>query len=80
MNDPDWCGPVKPNKSQEQKGHHASLVELPHIGEVVQTKGDNYKTLKEWKAEHGSGNRRGLADQVSCFEYKRAGDGPFLGS
>jgi hypothetical protein len=26
----------------------------PHTGEVVETKGGNHKTLKEWKAEHGS--------------------------
>jgi putative ribosome biogenesis GTPase RsgA len=26
----------------------------PHNGEVVETKGGNHKTLKAWKAEHGS--------------------------
>lgn len=26
----------------------------PHSGEVIETKGGNHKTLKEWKAEHGS--------------------------
>lgn len=26
----------------------------PHTGEVVETKGGNQKTLKSWKAEHGS--------------------------
>lgn len=26
----------------------------PHSGEVVETKGGNHKTLKAWKAEHGS--------------------------
>ena len=26
----------------------------PHTGEVVETKGGNHKTLKEWKTEHGS--------------------------
>ncbi|SDI45076.1 histone-like nucleoid-structuring protein, MvaT/MvaU family [Pseudomonas panipatensis] len=26
----------------------------PHTGEVVETKGGNHKTLKAWKAEHGS--------------------------
>lgn len=26
----------------------------PHNGEIVQTKGGNHKTLKAWKAEHGS--------------------------
>lgn len=28
----------------------------PHTGEVVETKGGNHKTRKEWKAEHGSVN------------------------
>lgn len=28
----------------------------PHTGEVIETKGGNHKTLKEWKAEHGSDN------------------------
>ncbi len=26
----------------------------PHTGEVVETKGGNHKTLKEWKAKHGA--------------------------
>lgn len=26
----------------------------PHTGEVIETKGGNHKTLKEWKAEWGS--------------------------
>lgn len=26
----------------------------PHTGEVIETKGGNHKTLKEWKAKHGS--------------------------
>jgi hypothetical protein len=26
----------------------------PHTGEVVETKGGNHKTLKEWKAQHGT--------------------------
>lgn len=26
----------------------------PHTGEVVETKGGNHKTLKEWKAKYGS--------------------------
>lgn len=26
----------------------------PHSGEVIETKGGNHKTLKEWKAEYGS--------------------------
>jgi hypothetical protein len=26
----------------------------PRTGEVVETKGSNHKTLKEWKTKHGS--------------------------
>ncbi|WP_025109238.1 histone-like nucleoid-structuring protein, MvaT/MvaU family [Pseudomonas sp. H1h] len=26
----------------------------PHTGEVVETKGGNHKTLKEWKTKHGA--------------------------
>jgi len=26
----------------------------PHAGDVVETKGGNHKTLKEWKAKYGS--------------------------
>lgn len=26
----------------------------PHTGEVVETKGGNHKTLKEWKIKHGA--------------------------
>jgi len=29
-------------------------LKKPHTGEVVKTKGGNHKTLKDWKAEHGS--------------------------
>lgn len=30
------------------------IYKKPHTGEVVETNGGNHKTLKEWKAEHGS--------------------------
>jgi len=54
MDDPASCGPVKPNRSQEQMGPHAALFELHNTGEVVETKGGNHKTLKEWKSKYGS--------------------------
>lgn len=33
----------------------------PHNGEVIETKGGNHKTLKEWKAEWGSDEVEGWA-------------------
>lgn len=39
-------GPRKPRQVKTYRN--------PHSGEVVETKGGNHKTLKEWKAEFGS--------------------------
>jgi hypothetical protein len=36
------------------KPRQVKIFKNPHTGEVVETKGGNHKTLKEWKAEHGS--------------------------
>jgi hypothetical protein len=36
------------------KPRQVNIYKNPHTGEVVETKGGNHKTLKEWKAEHGS--------------------------
>jgi hypothetical protein len=30
------------------------VYKKPHSGEAVEKKGGNHKTLKEWKAQHGS--------------------------
>jgi hypothetical protein len=49
----------------------------PHTGEVVETKGGNQKTLKEWKAEHGSDTVESWLTKGVWFEYKRAREGPF---
>lgn len=37
-----------------RKPRELKTYKNPHTGEVVETKGGNHKTLKEWKAEHGS--------------------------
>lgn len=37
-----------------RKPRSVKVYKNPHTGEVVETKGGNHKTLKEWKAEHGS--------------------------
>ncbi|AZD75377.1 histone-like nucleoid-structuring protein, MvaT/MvaU family [Pseudomonas chlororaphis] len=37
-----------------RKPRELKTYKNPHTGEVVETKGGNQKTLKEWKAKHGS--------------------------
>lgn len=37
-----------------RKPRAVKVYKNPHNGEVVETKGGNHKTLKDWKAEHGS--------------------------
>ncbi|MFJ2456683.1 histone-like nucleoid-structuring protein, MvaT/MvaU family [Pseudomonas protegens] len=37
-----------------RKPRQVKTYKNPHSGEVVETKGGNHKTLKEWKAEFGS--------------------------
>ena len=37
-----------------RKPRELKTYKNPHTGEVVETKGGNHKTLKEWKAQHGS--------------------------
>lgn len=37
-----------------RKARTTKIYKNPHTGEMVETKGGNHKTLKEWKAEYGS--------------------------
>ncbi|MFJ2983087.1 MULTISPECIES: histone-like nucleoid-structuring protein, MvaT/MvaU family [unclassified Pseudomonas] len=37
-----------------RKPRQVKIYKNPHTGERVETKGGNHKTLKEWKAKHGS--------------------------
>jgi hypothetical protein len=46
--------PVAESKTGSRKPRQVKVYKNPHTGEVVETKGGNHKTLKEWKAEHGS--------------------------
>ena len=46
--------PVIATKGGTRKPRQVKLYKNPHTGEVVETKGGNHKTLKEWKAKHGS--------------------------
>lgn len=41
-------------QASTRKPRQVKVYKNPNTGEVVETKGGNHKTLKEWKAEHGS--------------------------
>lgn len=45
--------PVLPEKGT-RRARTVKVYKNPHNGEIVETKGGNHKTLKAWKAEHGS--------------------------
>lgn len=46
--------PVIESKAGTRKPRQVKVYKNPHTGEVVETKGGNHKTLKEWKAKYGS--------------------------
>lgn len=46
--------PTVESKAGSRKRRQVKIYKNPNTGEVVETKGGNHKTLKEWKAEHGS--------------------------
>ncbi|MBK5513747.1 histone-like nucleoid-structuring protein, MvaT/MvaU family [Pseudomonas sp. TH15] len=46
-----------------RKPRELKTYKNPHTGEMVQTKGGNHKTLKEWKTKHG-------ADEVESWLAK----------
>ncbi|MBU6958960.1 DNA binding protein [Pseudomonas sp. CVAP len=46
--------PVTEPKAGSRKPRQVKIYKNPHTGEMVETKGGNHKTLKEWKAEYGS--------------------------
>ncbi|UWF48377.1 DNA binding protein [Pseudomonas sp. N3-W] len=46
--------PIAEPQAGTRKPRQVKVYKNPHTGEVVETKGGNHKTLKEWKAEHGS--------------------------
>ncbi|MGE8068847.1 histone-like nucleoid-structuring protein, MvaT/MvaU family [Pseudomonas sp. NPDC089569] len=46
--------PVADSKAGSRKPRQIKVYKNPHSGEVVETKGGNHKTLKEWKAQHGA--------------------------
>ena len=46
--------PATESKAGTRKPRQVKVYKNPNTGEVVETKGGNHKTLKEWKAEYGS--------------------------
>lgn len=42
------------SKAAARKPRQVKVYKNPHSGEVVETKGGNHRTLKEWKNEYGS--------------------------
>jgi hypothetical protein len=46
--------PATASKVGNRRPRQVKIYKNPHTGEVVETKGGNHKTLKEWKAEYGS--------------------------
>ena len=50
----DRRAPAAESKTGTRKPRQVKIYKNPHTGEVLETKGGNHKTLKEWKAEHGS--------------------------
>jgi len=47
-------GPALAATPGTRKPRELKIYKNPHTGEVVETKGGNHKTLKEWKTKHGS--------------------------
>ena len=46
--------PAAESKTSTRKPRQVKIYKNPHTGEVVETKGGNHNTLKEWKTKHGS--------------------------
>jgi len=46
--------PAVVSKVGSRKPRLVKVYKNPHNGEIVETKGGNHKTLKEWKAQYGA--------------------------
>jgi DNA-binding protein H-NS len=46
--------PAAQAQSSTRKPRQVKVYKNPESGEVVETKGGNHRTLKEWKAKYGS--------------------------
>ncbi|MDI2593110.1 DNA binding protein [Pseudomonas sp. 681] len=52
--DPQASRHASAQTAATRKPRALKVYKNPHTGEIVETKGGNHKTLKEWKAEHGA--------------------------
>ncbi|HDS1721689.1 DNA binding protein [Pseudomonas putida] len=61
--DPEFVkGAIKPAKqASTRQPRKVKVYKNPHNGEVIETKGGNHKTLKEWKAAYGGDTVEGWA-------------------
>lgn len=48
------AAPAAASSRGQRKPRAVKVYKNPHTGEVVETKGGNHKTLKEWKSEFGA--------------------------
>lgn len=46
--------PAVESKVGSRKPRQLKVYKIPHAGEVLETKGGNHKTLKEWETQHGT--------------------------
>lgn len=46
--------PAVESKAGSRKPRQVKVYKNPHTGEVVETKGGNQRTLKQWKTEYGA--------------------------
>lgn len=53
-NRPGRRAPAVEPKSATRKPRQVKVYKNPHTGELVETKGGNHRTLKEWKAQYGA--------------------------
>jgi hypothetical protein len=42
------------DQPKTRRAREVKIYQNPHTGEIVETKGGNQKTLKEWKSKHGA--------------------------
>lgn len=46
--------PASESKAGSRKPRQVKVYKNPHNGEIVETKGGNHKTLKDWKTKFGA--------------------------
>lgn len=47
-------GSVSPRGGRQRRPRRVKVYKNPHTGEVLETRGGNNKTLKQWKEEHSA--------------------------